>query len=391
MESDSLDYQLVILEPLSPAPALNVSRRKKIPSLEAHQPKEIALICPKSLLVEEPSGEVNVDDHDFLQFEREIFPQGIARIVYRAAYTMPVATACDVSSQLFNSHPVRHVIFPFNLREDRLSFDQGVNRKLIEQLFPNTVKVQFDGLLLCFHMKRLPPHSLPESIAGVPVFFTDDDNDSGPIPAGKPLGLRNEKLCVDVGGAAASNTNECVLNSAAEFFMEHDIPVLEFHLWQDFILVVLEDEGADRHLLPQSIARYGMSYIYKSEDSVIRAARRAAEGGDWRAGADCSTYDNLQPGVMLSSGTDLIEEGNETNPENKQPELLSSSGIMVTDEENKRFMTVSLSNFLYDTRVLHPALISLNNRCLGEIVHKISHADIGLVKLESNEVFNNQP
>lgn len=78
--SEVVDYQLTILEPLSPAPALNVPRRKKTPREEARCPGAVALICPESLLVESISEELHVDEHEFLMSEMELFPLGVARI-----------------------------------------------------------------------------------------------------------------------------------------------------------------------------------------------------------------------------------------------------------------------------------------------------------------------
>lgn len=302
---------------------------------------------------------------------------------------MAAPVPCGFPSKSFSSsHPVRHVIFTFNLRGDGASFDNEINRRLIENLFPDVLKVRFNGLFLTFCVRKMPCNFLPETVAGVPVYFTEDENDIGPNPAGEPLGLRTGILHSK--GSAVPSINGGILQAAADHIIEHDIPVLEFHLWQDFILVILEDDDVDRHLLPQVIAHCNVSYMYRRDISIIQAAIRGA-ANDWRTDTDCSAYDNLQPGVMLSSGTDPVIEGNEINPESIQPEIFSSSGVMVTDVDSNRFMTVSLSGFLFDTKVIHPALDSLNSRCLGEIVRKIPHADIGLVKLETNEVLNNQP
>ncbi|KAI5289029.1 hypothetical protein KEM54_004530 [Ascosphaera aggregata] len=386
MSSEPSDYRLLIVEPLSPAPALNVPRRKRTPKLEAQMPHHVAIICHTSVMPEKLSGKISASDYDCLESERELFPLDEAHIdeVTGVAYT---TTSRSNPINVFSTHPVRHIILPFNLREDAASFDKEINRILIEQLLPNIVSVRFGGLSLIICVSKMPSHFLPETIAGVPVYFTEDADDSGPIPVSYLLETQDGTQSVNLEGSA----NENALDAAAKYFAENGIPVREFHLWKDWATVVLEHDRVDRQWLPQTIARRSVFYIFKEDARCIETISLRDQSDEWRASVDYTTYDNLQPGVMLSSGRNPIEVGNENDYETSRTEMLSSSGIMVTDKKSNRFMTVSSSHFPYGVKVFHPTMASEYWRCLGEIVCELPHLDISLVRLERNEVLNNQP
>lgn len=157
------------------------------------------------------------------------------------------------------------------------------------------------------------------------------------------------------------------------------------YLQQDFGVTVLSisnlfgqwiitvPDGVDLSNLPFTIATSPSSYMFASDvKEPVEAAFRGSEPN--RDSWDSSTYDVLRPGVMLSSGN------------TQGPELLTTSGIQVFDDNGDSFITVASHGFPAD-EVYHP---NKDGELIGHVTYKIPDADISLVRLCPNQYYDNE-
>ncbi|KAI5286642.1 hypothetical protein KEM52_001904 [Ascosphaera acerosa] len=446
-------HQLLIVEPSCPVLGHDVPRRQRTPAQEASQSHFVAVICPTAMLAGKPSEVLTHVQCPFLAADRTIFPLGEAEVVCRVGYT--AAPHQGVTPfQLLQTHPVRHVLLPFDLHANPSAFNNERNRDLIEQLLPNIVSVRLDDAagILVFSMSHMPAHILPQTVAGVPVYFATGADDLGPVPAG--VAVSTSTSCdeashegADRGGSGGvidapdlhgeAVTDLDIIDVAADHFAADRAPVLEMHLWKDRLTVILDvsqdltasDIAAFSPSLPSSIAGRRIEYLPQSHPQYELATTMTTwdprDDHCWRDGADCCLYDNLQPGVMLTTGrpsaftaaarTAGIGGGSGGGVPATPPEILSSSGIMVVDGAGERFMTVSRSQFPYGSEVYHPiaaptptsptpiaseshpSLAHAYTRHIGRIVRTLADhdsdpgSDVALVALAASELLDNRP
>ncbi|KAL4786285.1 hypothetical protein BJX76DRAFT_321934 [Aspergillus varians] len=96
---------------------------------------------------------------------------------------------------------------------------------------------------------------------------------------------------------------------------------------------------------------------------------------------DNSQYKIMRPGVMLSSGK---------HPDGDS-ESLTSSGVLVKDNLGVECVTVAAHGFLgspFDEKVYHP---SHTGDRIGEVVKELAHTGVGLVRLDEDIDFTNEP
>lgn len=74
----------------------------------------------------------------------------------------------------------REIIFPFDLRVSPPEFS-GQTFKLLIDLFPTTLAVEFDDRVLIYCVQVLPTKPWPKRVAGVPCYLANDANDKGPV------------------------------------------------------------------------------------------------------------------------------------------------------------------------------------------------------------------
>lgn len=92
----------------------------------------------------------------------------------------------------------RHIILAFDLKRNPKEFGKSGNSQILNRLFPETHSVWFDGYFLLFYLRYLPPVPRPQTVAGVPAYFTTDLNDDGPSPPVKRTSLSYTKIRPEV-------------------------------------------------------------------------------------------------------------------------------------------------------------------------------------------------
>lgn len=139
--------------------------------------------------------------------------------------------------------------------------------------------------------------------------------------------------------------------------------------------------------VPSILARSICGYVFTSEEmEPPEAVSRLLQPTSTRR--DDSRYEQLRPGVMLSSGR-FIDPSNVVPP---RSELYTTSGILVKDSNGDTFVTVADHGFpLGEETVYHPGP---SGQVVGDVVHRIGGTDIALVRLGdglryTNETFAN--
>ncbi|EAW17146.1 uncharacterized protein NFIA_005080 [Aspergillus fischeri NRRL 181] len=275
--------------------------------------------------------------------------------------------------------PSRHIIFPFNLRQNRKALDKKAWEHLWN-LFPDTKAVWFDGYFLVFTLGSLPEKPWPITIAGVQPYFTTDLNDDGPIPPIKRASkivrrISAEVNLTDLPPAEIDAAFELVIN----YFSSSNISITEVQYWNVFFVIVLESEDITMAEVPSAIGHCACYYLYEKEMSrpqpaEIPAQRILDPTGDV---VDNSEYEILRPGVML---------GSEKHPIGRM-ELRTTSGVLVEDGIGERYMTVASRGFPHGDRVFQP---SAEGRDIGKVIMEVSHTGVALVKLNENVRFVNE-
>lgn len=273
--------------------------------------------------------------------------------------------------------PPRHVILPFNLRQDRVFSEHS---ELLSRLFPDTKAVWFDGYFLVFWLHILPPKPWPVTVAGIQPYFTLDPNDGGPTPPIK----RSSKCRLRV----SPNINTVDLfpeqidgafKLVIDWFTTSEVSITEVHYWDNFFVIVLEHEDTDLVQVPRSIGRCNCFYLFESEmERPHLGAYPALRIHDPTDGVvDDSEYAELRPGVMLSSASHPATH----------LQYRTTSGVLVENRTGERYMTVSSHGFPVSDRAFHPIVAGKD---VGQIIMEILHTDVGLVKLHDEISFVNE-
>jgi hypothetical protein len=178
---------------------------------------------------------------------------------------MPEATPFTLS-------PARELVLDFDLHQSPNKFYHRECRKLLLDAFPGAHAIEFDGRLLVYRFHQLPPKPWPKKIAGVPCYFTDHDNDLGPIVSlirrrdfsrirlSQHLDLRNNEAAVHL-----------VFDLVKDFFMHRAISITEIQFWGRLVIIVLEGKKDDTIFstgrLLQSVAQCNCFYLFEEQMS----------------------------------------------------------------------------------------------------------------------------
>lgn len=163
------------------------------------------------------------------------------------------------------------------------------------------------------------------------------------------------------------------------FFSKSEISITEVQYWNNFFVIVLENEDTDLAEVPSAIGRCNCFYLFEKEMGrpyldEFPARQVCDPSGDV---FDNAEYDILRPGVMLSSG----------KHHTTHLEYRTTSGVLVEDCQGERYMTVASHGFSNGDRVFHP---SAGGKDVGQITMEISHTDVTLVKLHEEVHFVNE-
>lgn len=373
------------------------SKRKVTPSSELSSPSKSFILSPRGAFPSERTV-LRLGDSPLFEPSKRLFPSGEA-LISKFSSNLPFksSTYCvlDERSPLKTTHahpespesslpeiqipPSRHLILPFNLRQNRKAFatkDSG----LLLHLFPDTKAVNFDGYFLVFWLGTLPPKPWPVTIAGVQPYFTIDPNDDGPIPPIKRPSKSRLRVSAEINAINLPPTRiDDAFELVFDFFAKSETSITEVQYWKNFFVIVLENEDTDLTEVPSAIGRCNCFYLFEKEMGRPKLnefpARRIRDPtGDV---VDDSKYDILRPGVMLSSA----------RHDTTHLEYRTTSGVLVEDCLGERYMTVASHGFPNGDKVFHPCSMGKE---VGQIIMEISHTDVALVKLHDKVHFVNE-
>lgn len=388
--------------PLSTASVSSINRKRRItPSSEASASKKCYIVSSPDLI---PSNKntFNLGLSPAFSPSKKLFPAGEAHIgefysstnIYPRCILTPSSLDERFTIKTTHAHPEpeepgldsqeaavehwspRHVILPFNLRNNPKDFHNPENRKLLWKIFPQLDILSFDGHFLCFCVKALPPKPWPRTVAGVPAYLTTDRNDDGPIPPIKRTSQSLIKLAKDIDCRDDNTKIDQVFNILKAYFTQLRVSITQLQYWENFVVVVLEDRSTDMTKVPRAAARCPCYYLFDDElgrPENLSAKRIKEPTGDV---VDDSLYETLRPGVMLSSG----------RPSEQAVELRTTSGVLVKDSLGNQYMTAASHGFPFGTKVYHPVAEAKE---VGELIMELTHTDVGLVRLHDGVQFIN--
>ncbi|KAI9775992.1 MAG: hypothetical protein M1839_000691, partial [Geoglossum umbratile] len=279
----------------------------------------------------------------------------------------------------------RHIVFDFSLVEDGQPRPPRTEteRALLWNLFPTQYSVGVHGLFLIVRVRELPPKPWPLTVAGLPFYITTGEWDYPWVRGKFGRGLK----VLEHLDARHKITKEIFDTATCYFDTQTNVRIIAIRWTIGSWRMVIPD-GTSLDNLPRVLAGNPCGYVFKSEDlQPIEAAYRLKEPSSTIA-RDDSAYTDLRPGIMLSSAR---FEGMGSVP--AREELLTSSGVLIKDIEDNRYITVASHGFPAGEEVFyHP---NSNGVIIGDLEKRLDMTDIALVKLRPqfsyrNETFDSQ-
>ncbi|KAK2799102.1 hypothetical protein FQN50_008608 [Emmonsiellopsis sp. PD_5] len=243
--------------------------------------------------------------------------------------------------------------------------------RILKDSFPTANSVSVTPPLLIVEYHKLPPKPWPLSIAGLPVFITSEENCLG-FGFGRQGGRKKALPHYN----ATRHVNEEIFMAAIDYF-ETQLEVFItsiVHLAGRWLTTVPDDTKLSE--LPWLLASAHCTYEFASEQEEPQEAafgKKVPNNLVW----DSSSYEDIRPGVMVSSGGD-----------DQDDELLTTSGVLVEDLEGNRFFTVASHGFPRSRlSVYHP---NKNGEIIGLVDHEIKDSNIALAKLAPGMQYKNE-
>ncbi|KAK3363871.1 hypothetical protein B0T25DRAFT_470095 [Lasiosphaeria hispida] len=374
--------ELLLLSPMALSGlALSSSRKRQItPTAEATSPKRIAVItrpgavspllnCIHRSTFPNPLGwfrmaELAHIDQRLPLYER-IFPNPLFQgTLAQGPQMLPLA---------------RHIILPFDLRDQPDNVFDHDKRELVMSIFPGTTGIACDSIFIILQLHTLPPKPWPLTIGGVPLYLTLQIGSGGPIPQGRFVGSRNGSIAKDQKGRGMKDW-EPLFHIIKGHFQGLGVSITEVMYWGDFVIIILKHHDVDMEKLPSQAAKIRCLYLFDDQMGRPSAPQARCLTDPTPGNPDNSQYNTLQPGLRVTSSY---------LPSNPDTFLSTTSGVLLKDQVGNEFMTVASHGFPAEcgTQVFHAQ--PGNGRKIGELIMEISHTDITLVKLQDTETFSN--
>jgi hypothetical protein len=255
--------------------------------------------------------------------------------------------------------------------KDRLPKSQEEYR-LLWKAFPTALSIGVFPPLVVVRFQMLPPKPWPLTVAGLPVAFTTKENTVG-FEYGRLGG--SPKKALHNYDASDHVTRELFEAAIAYFEHEHSIGILSILNLAGPWVITIPDEVTISSL-PYSLGRTPCHYKFAS---AIEEHKEAAFRNTEPAGTiwDQTTYQIVQPGIMLSSGS-----GGGAN------ELLTTSGVLVKDKYGFTYLTLASHGFpLGRESIFHP---NANGLLLGRVHDRLTDTDIALGRISSSQEIRNE-
>ncbi|KAJ9637061.1 hypothetical protein H2204_004985 [Knufia peltigerae] len=351
------------------------SRKRQItPLAEKMSPKKLAVITgPGAVSTVANSVALSTLQNPLRWFVKS----DLAYIASRSSLYEATPNPLLQTAQVRNEVP-RHIILPFDLRDEENALDDPKNVDLLFSIFPGTIAVGTDGWFVYIEQSTLPPKPWPLTVAGLPLYFQMEMGET-PLPRAKPVHWSNGSIAEDRNGRDMEDWTP-LFHIIKDHFESIGVSITEVIYFGSIVYIVLEHRGTDYKVLPRCAARIVCWYMF--EDEMDRPstpyARRIHDPA--LGNPDRSKYDTLQPGLCIAS-THI--------PGTSGHYLSSTTGVLVKDRMGTKFMTAAAHSFPSEcgTSVWHSSPDT--GRDIGELIQEVSHTDIALIRLKGNETFSN--
>ncbi|CAG8082757.1 unnamed protein product [Penicillium salamii] len=355
---------------------LGTRKRKLTPALERSSPSKCLVLTPYGMF----SDRFRLTESPLFEPSACLLPSGTIDSRFEIPHPRPFSSSSIITAQ---TPPLRHIIFPFNLRHNDSFMEDS---EPLSRLYPGTKAVSFDGYFLTLLFDTLPPKPWPVTIAGVQPYFTTDPQFYDSIPLTNYLRRSLLRISPETNIRYLSfDRIDEAFSLVFQFFAQSDISITEVQYWNNFFIIVLEKEDTIIDNAPSNIGHCHCFYQFEKDMerpnmeilplSQIRERTKSLStiGNVF----DTSEYDELRPGVMLSSGNSTADRSG----------LFTTSGVLVEGSFGERFMTVASQGFPSEGRVFHP---THQGKELGQAMREIKHTDIALVKLTHDVTMVNE-
>ncbi|KAJ5097827.1 hypothetical protein N7532_004828 [Penicillium argentinense] len=291
--------EALIVTPHMPKPEKSpgTTKRKVTPSSELSSQSKSFILSPYGTFSSERTV-LRLGDSPLFELSMRLFPSGEAVINKR---TPPKTTHTHPGSPESSLPGIQipHLVISFFYS---ISGRIGSSPRILSYCTASFRTQKRCGLMAiswCFGSGPCRRKPWPITIAGVQPYFTIDPNDEGPFPPIKrssksPLSVSAEINATNLPPAKLTMHSSCVF----DFFAKSEISITEVQYWNNFFIIVLENEDTDLAEVPCAIGRCNCFYLFEKEMgrpkfNKFRACRIRNLTGD---AVDNSEYDILRPG-----------------------------------------------------------------------------------------------
>lgn len=245
--------------------------------------------------------------------------------------------------------------------------------KLIGQIFDGVFEVSINATYMIVRCRALPQRPWPITLGGIPLWITDSETDT-PLAGGKAG--RSPPILQDLRLSKVACPSGEVFSTIAQYFTENlDIAISEI-MWRGTQLRLVVPTSAQTSHVPFKIGGLLALYDYTSAIPAYYEAAKRLVSPTPTVRDDTNYAPNLRPGVMLSCGA----QGGE--------ELFTSSGVLLKDPNDKKWLTVASHGFpLGNERVHHP---NANSPAIADVEKIFEDTDISLARLHDGVYYSSQ-
>lgn len=261
----------------------------------------------------------------------------------------------------------RHVKLDFTLFKDgRQNTATALQIQAIKELFPTCEKLVFSPPFLVVVCSTLPEKPWPTTVAGLPLFLTNDPEEE-PMDLG--ITCSGPKITIDASILPWQTPTMHVFKILLQTLKKYNVGIdrVQWIGWSILALARKAPSGDWRKTLPWTINGIRIGYVFGDESHQEMAMRKQAPTTMTR---DDSIYTHMRPGVMVAA----------TVRENPFLEELSTAGICLLSPSGKRYLTVASHAFQAGVGgfVYHP---NTKGHAVGQISKVMGMSDISLADM----------
>ncbi|KAL8667783.1 MAG: hypothetical protein Q9202_000247 [Teloschistes flavicans] len=279
-------------------------------------------------------------------------------------FKLPVSQPATFTEQGQTYMNTTHVQLDFTLYRDGQQCSPSAEQfEKLYDLFPTTFKISFSSPFLVIFCRVLPAKPWPVTVAGMPLWLTDDEK-AKPMDIG--IGTRGPKVVLKAPIKLCDPATEAVAEEVFTMFRDLGAPISRLRWLGCFFVVFAPNEPFDdwQQRLPAMINNIRVGYIFRKDILQEKALRRKVPSKDV---PDNVGYDTLRPGVLVSS----------CSPLGQSHDMNTTSGVCVKSPGGERYITLAHHGFPggINSSVYHP---DRGGKVIAKIAKVFGETDIAL-------------